>query len=137
MSAPQFLLDTNILSALVRQPQGVVAQRIAQVGEGAVCTSIIVATELRFGAAKRGAPRLTQQVEAILAVLPVLPLELPADAGYAQIRCALEQAVQPIGPNDLLIAAHALALQCALVTANEREFARVPELAVVNWLGAD
>lgn len=75
-------------------------------------------------------------MEAILAALPVLPLELPADAGYAQIRCALEQAGQPMGPNDLLIAAHALALQCTLVTANEREFARVPGLAVVNWLGA-
>ncbi|GAA3983989.1 type II toxin-antitoxin system VapC family toxin [Comamonas faecalis] len=136
MSAPQFLLDTNILSDLVRQPQGVVARRIAQVGEDAVCTSIIVAAELRFGAAKRGAPRLTQQVDAILAALPVLPLELPADAGYAQIRCALEQAGQPIGPNDLLIAAHALALQCTLVTANEREFARVPGLVIVNWLGA-
>lgn len=136
MSAPQFLLDTNILSDLVRQPQGVVAQRIAQVGEEAVCTSIIVAAELRFGAVKRGAPRLTQQVEAILAALPVLPLELPADAGYAQIRCALEQTGQPIGPNDLLIAAHALALQCTLVTANEREFVRVPGLAVVNWLEA-
>lgn len=136
MSVPLFLLDTNILSTLVRQPQGVVAQRITQVGEEAVCTSIIVAAELRFGAAKRGAPRLTQQVEAILAALPVLPLELPADAGYAHIRWVLEQAGQPIGPNDLLIAAHALALKYTLVTANEREFARVPGLTVVNWLGA-
>lgn len=135
MSVPQFLLDTNILSDLVRQPQGAVARRIAQVGEDAVCTSIIVAAELRFGAAKRGAPRLTWQVEEILAALPVLPLELPADECYAQLRCALDKSGRPIGPNDLLIAAHALALECTLVTANEDEFARVPGLAVANWIG--
>ena len=136
MSVSRFLLDTNILSDLVRQPQGVVARQIAAVGEEAVCTSIVVAAELRFGAAKRAHPRLTQQVESILAALAVLPLELPADALYAQLRCTLERAGQPIGPNDMLIAAHALALECTLVTANVSEFARVPGLSVVNWLSA-
>jgi tRNA(fMet)-specific endonuclease VapC len=134
MTAPRFLLDTNIVSDLVRQPQGVVAQRIAEVGEDAVCTSIIVAAELRFGAAKRASSRLTQQVETILAALPVLPLDAPADAAYAHIRHHLTQIGQPIGPNDLLIAAHALSLGCTVVTANTREFARVPDLPVVNWL---
>lgn len=130
----RFLLDTNILSDLVRQPQGRVAQHIAAVGEDRVCTSIVVAAELRFGAAKRAAPRLTEQVEAILGALCVLALEPPADDFYAQIRTALERAGIPIGPNDLLIAAHALALDCTLVTANTDEFARVPGLRVVNWL---
>ncbi len=134
MSAQRFLLDTNILSDLVRDPQGRVAQRIAAVGEDAVCTSIVAAAELRFGAAKRGLGSLTRQVEAILAVLPVLPLEPPADDFYARIRCTLEQAGQPIGPNDLLIAAHALAQDCTMVTANVGEFIRVPGLNVVNWL---
>ena len=134
MTAPRYMLDTNILSDLVRQPQGQIAQHIAQVGEDVVCTSIIVAAELRFGAAKRASARLTQQVETILGVLPVLPFDAPADAAYADIRQHLAQAGQPIGPNDLLIAAHARSLGCILVTANTREFARVPDLPLVNWL---
>ena len=70
-----YLLDTNILSHLVRQPQGTVAERIADVGEANVLTSVIVACELRFGAAKRGSRRLTRQVEAVLGALTVRPLE--------------------------------------------------------------
>lgn len=133
-AAPGFLLDTNILSDLVRQPQGRVARQIADVGEEQVCTSIIVAAELRFGAAKRAVPRLTRQVEAILAAISVRPLESPADEIYGHIRSELEHAGTPIGPNDLLIAAHALSLGCTLVTANVHEFARVSRLRVVNWL---
>ena len=129
-----YLLDTNILSDLVRYPQGRVAQRIAHVGETAVCTSMIVASELRFGAAKKNADKLTAQVEAILAAMTVHPFEPPADREYAKLRHDLEQAGTPIGPNDMLIAAHALATGCILVTANKREFARVPGLTVENWL---
>lgn len=111
-----------------------VAEKIAAVGEAAVCTSIVVATELRFGAAKRNAPRLTNQVEAILAAIEVLPFDAPADRVYAQLRCALEQSGQPIGPNDMLIAAQALAMECIMVTANVDEFSRVAGLRVENWL---
>jgi tRNA(fMet)-specific endonuclease VapC len=129
-----YLLDTNILSDLVRHPQGLISQRIATVGEDRICTSIIVACELRFGAAKSGSARLTNQLERILDVLPVLPLDLPTAPHYATIRAHLEQAGTPIGPNDLLIAAHALALGLTLITANTREFDRVPGLKVDNWL---
>lgn len=131
---PCYLLDTNVLSDLVRYPQGRIAQRIAHVGEKAVCTSIVVASELRFGAAKKNAEKLTAQVEAILAAMTVHPFEPPADRVYAKLRHYLEQAGRPIGPNDMLIAAHALATDCILVTANKREFARVPGLTVENWL---
>ncbi|MDP1607060.1 MAG: type II toxin-antitoxin system VapC family toxin [Rhodocyclaceae bacterium] len=134
MTAPRFLLDTNILSDLVRNPRGIVAERIAQCGEAAVCTSIIVASELRFGAAKKAAPRLTAQVESILAAMDVLPFDSPADHVYAQLRLALEQSGAPIGPNDMLIAAHALAAECVLVSANLNEFSRVAGLRVENWL---
>jgi len=134
MTLPRYLLDTNILSDLVRHPQGEVARRIAAVGEAAVCTSIIVAAELRFGAAKRNAPRLTYQVDVILAAMDVLPLDEPADRTYALLRWALEQAGRPIGPNDMLIAAQALATECILVTANVDEFSRVTGLQVENWL---
>lgn len=128
------LLDTNIVSDLVRNPQGQVAARIAQVGEGAVCTSIIVAAELRFGAAKKGSPRLTAQLELVLAALEVLPFEAPADAAYGDLRARLEAAGTPIGGNDMLIAAHAISSGCSVVTDNEREFGRVDGLTVVNWL---
>ena len=130
----RYLLDTNIIADLVRNPQGRVADRIRQVGETVVCTSIIVAAELRYGVEKKGSARLTAQVEAILGALDVLPFEAPGDTTYGQLRVNLERAGQPIGANDLLIAAHALTLGHALVTANEREFARIDDLPRENWL---
>ncbi len=135
MNTPRYLLDTNILSDLVRHPQGIVARKIAEVGEAAVCTSIIAAAELRFGAAKRNSARLSHQVHAILSAIEVLALDMPADSAYAQLRWALEQSGRPIGPNDMLIAAQALAHECVLVTANVGEFSRVADLQVTNWLG--
>ncbi|WP_129139141.1 type II toxin-antitoxin system VapC family toxin [Modicisalibacter coralii] len=129
-----YLLDTNIVSALVRDPHGAVAQRIAEAGEDAIATSVIVAAELRFGAGKRGSERLTRQVETLLDVLDVRPFEPPADRHYARIRRQLERAGTPIGPNGLLIAAQALAEQRIVVTANTGEFGRVEGLRVENWL---
>jgi tRNA(fMet)-specific endonuclease VapC len=131
----RYLLDTNIVSDLVRSPHGVVALQIARVGETSVFTSIVVASELRFGAAKRNSVRLSEQVERILAAIEVLPFDAPADQHYAGLRLALELKGTPIGPNDLLIAAHALAHSATLVTANTGEFSRVPGLVVENWLG--
>lgn len=130
----RYLLDTNIVSDLVRNPQGQVAQRIRRVGEQWVCTSIIVASELRYGAAKRQSPRLTTQLDAVLGALEVVPFESPADATYGALRARLEGAGRPIGGNDLLIAAHALALGYTMVSDNEREFARIPGLPHENWL---
>ncbi|CAN5876595.1 type II toxin-antitoxin system VapC family toxin [soil metagenome] len=128
------LLDTHILSDLVRNPQGRIAARIAEVGEDAVCTSVIVAAELRFGAAKKGSERLTAQLEAILSALEILPFEAPADRTYGEVRARLEAAGTPIGGNDMLIAAHAISLGHIVVTDNEREFGQVAGLQVVNWL---
>jgi len=129
-----FLLDTNILSDLIRNPQGAAAQGLAEVADAKVCTSIVVACELRFGAAKRASPALTRRVESLLGNLPVLPLDADVDRHYAEIRTALESAGQCIGGNDLLIAAHARALDATLVTHNRREFERVPGLSVLDWL---
>jgi tRNA(fMet)-specific endonuclease VapC len=134
MESLQFLLDTNIVSHLVRYPQGVIRDRIAEVGEETVCVSLLVAAELRFGAARKRSARLTQQVEAVLSVLPILALETPVDTHYAEIRVRLETSGCPIGPNDLIIAAHARALGLTLVTHNLTEFSRVPGLLVQNWL---
>ena len=128
------LLDTNIVSDLVRNPQGKVASRIAEAGEDTVCTSVIVAAELRFGAVKKGSERLKTQLERVLAALAILPFEEPADLAYATLRVQLEAAGTPIGGNDMLIAAQAMAAGFCVVTDNEREFARVSGLTVENWL---
>lgn len=130
----RYLLDTNIVSDLVHNPQGRIADRIRDVGEAQVCTSIVVAAELRYGAAKKGSARLTRQLETVLGVLDVLPFEAPADAAYGLIRTRLERRGRPIGGNDLLIAAHAVAMGCMVVTDNTAEFARVEGLRCENWL---
>ena len=130
----RYLLDTNIVSELIRNPQGSVTERVRGVGESQVATSIIVAAELRYGAAKKGSARLTAQIEAVLGALEVLPFEEPADRVYGVLRAGLEQKGQPIGGNDLLIAAQALSLGFTLVTANEREFAKIEDLPCENWL---
>lgn len=129
-----YLLDTNILSDLIRNPRGRARERLARVGEARVATSIVVACELRFGAAKRASAVLSERVEALLARLTILPLEPGADRHYAQVRWHLGRSGLPIGPNDLLIAAQALALGLLLVTDNTSEFSRVPGLVVENWL---
>jgi tRNA(fMet)-specific endonuclease VapC len=134
MAKRAYLLDTNILSDLIRNPAGRVRACIAERGEDMVCTSLIVVAELRFGALKKGSQRLSTQLEAVLGALEILPFDEPAELRYAEIRLALERAGTLIGGNDLLIAAHALALQLTLVTANEDEFRRVPGLTVENWL---
>ena len=130
----RYLLDTNIISDVVRNPQGKIAEQIFTVGESNVCTSIIVAAELRYGAEKKQSRRLSAQLEAVLGALEILPFEKPVDAAYGSIRAQLERTGKPIGANDLLIAAHALTLGYTVVTDNEKEFSRVKQLSVANWL---
>ena len=130
----RYLLDTNIVSVLVRDPHGAVTERIRAVGEANVCTSIIVTAELRYGAAKKASARLLAQLERVLSALDVLPFESPADASYGDARAQLERAGTPIGGNDLLIAAQAIAGGYTLVTDDQREFERVPNLQIENWL---
>jgi tRNA(fMet)-specific endonuclease VapC len=130
----RYMLDTNIISDLIRNPQGRAAKRIARVGEDNICTSIIVAAELRYGCAKSSSKRLLKAVDDLLGEIHVLPFEVPADAEYGGIRAELETAGKPIGGNDLLIAAHAYATGATIVTANTDEFKRIRGLNVENWL---
>jgi tRNA(fMet)-specific endonuclease VapC len=129
----QYLLDSNILSDAIYEPHGQVAGRMERL-QHLVCTSIVVAAELRFGAAKRGSRALAVRVESLLERVEVMPLLAPADRVYADLRASLQKSGKPIGANDMFIAAHALALGCTLVTDNVREFSRVKSLAVENWL---
>lgn len=134
MTAPRYMLDTNIVSDLIRNPAGKVTARLRDIGGSAAAVSIITAAELRFGAAISGSSRLQSRVAALLDTLNVLPFDVPADAEYAHIRAQLKALGQPIGPNDLLIAAHARCVGATIVTANVTEFGRVPGLKVENWL---
>jgi tRNA(fMet)-specific endonuclease VapC len=131
---PRFMLDTNMLSQLIRTPNGVVAQRLMEVGENRVHTSIIVACELRYGGLKKASPALTARIESVLASIEVSPLDVAIDRIHASLRCELERDGRPIGGNDLLIAAHAIELDSTLVTDNVAEFERVRGLRCANWL---
>jgi tRNA(fMet)-specific endonuclease VapC len=130
----RYLLDTNILSDLIRNPRGAVRRRLDSVRNDQVVTSIIVAGELRYGAAKKRSASLEGKVQHMLKSVAVMPFEHPADVLYGDLRAKLERTGRQIGNNDLLIAAHALATGCTLVTDNLREFARVESLVVENWL---
>ncbi len=129
-----FLLDTNIISHMIRYPTGTALARFETMEPGNAVTSIIVAAELRFGCVKAGSQRLAMDVETTLASVGVLDWSPPCDTLYGEIRGDLEKRGQLIGPMDMLIAAHALALDAILVTDNEREFGRVPGLKIENWV---
>lgn len=132
-----YLLDTNIISGLIKNPRGVIFSKIQDVGESKICTSIIVACESRFGAKKKNSQKLIEKIEIILDSIEILPLTHPIEQYYAEIRTNLEQQGKPIGGNDLLIAAQALTLNLTIITANVREFSRIPNLKVENWLKPD
>ena len=130
----RYLLDTNILSHALRNPRGRAANAIRAAGRGAICTSIIVASEMRHGAIRNGSREMKANVEALLDSLDVLPFGAPADRLYGEVRTDLEARGLVIGQFDMLIAAHALAEDCVVVTDNVREFERVEGLRVENWL---
>ena len=130
----RYMLDTNIISDLLKNPRGKAYKRLRQIGDRNICMSVIVAAELRYGCAKSGPDRLRKAVEELLDEIPVLSFDAPADSHYRSIRSGLEAAGAPIGGNDLLIAAHALATDATIVTANDRQFKRVRGLKVENWL---
>lgn len=127
------MLDTNVVSDLVRQPHGSVASRVTALEQGSFGISVVVAAELRYGAERSGSLRLRRQLDAVLSAIETLPLNAPADRHYGAIRSELERIGRPIGHNDLLIAAHARSLGTTLVTNNTREFGRVPGLDIEDW----
>lgn len=128
-----YMLDTNALYELVRNPHGILAQKLNALEPETVCTSIVAACELRFGAERKASAPLKQRVDQLLRALTVLPLDTPADEHYADIRATLECSGTPGGNHDLFIAAHARSRGMTLLTRNLREFQRVPGLTVEDW----
>lgn len=136
-----YLLDTNIISDLIRNPQGRVFEKIRAIGETNIATNVVVAAELRYGAEKKGFPALVQRIDEILSRFAISALEQGMDETYGRIRTDLERRGAPIGANDLLIAAHVSHLSesggWVLVTTNEKEFRRVNGLSIENWLSTE
>ncbi len=133
-----YLLDTNAICHMMHNADGVVAQRLQSLKNrndiDMICTSVLVQSELLFGLTKRPSTRLQAAYAHQMRGLRVMPIDEAVAQHYASIRWALEKNGTPIGANDTLIAAHALALGCTVVTDNEAEFRRVPNLKVENWL---
>ncbi len=134
MTAPSFLLDTNIVIYLRMKKPEKVARRMLGLSPGEAGISIITFGELLYGIAKSAKPQEARQNLAELTqFVPVLPLPEAAAESYGLIRGELETQGNRIGNNDLWIAAHAKAEGLTLVTNNEREFRRVRGLKIQNW----
>ena len=130
-----YLLDTNTcIYAIRRRPPAVLA-RLNELTADDVALSVVVAMELEVGAMRAEARAYAPAVRRWLAAFKVLPLGDDAREHFARVKCELMARGQLIGPMDLLIAAHALALGATLVTNNEREFKRVKGLKLENWVG--
>lgn len=132
----RLLLDTNIVIALLNtRHREKVAERLAGEEPGSVVTSVIVAHELHFGAARSSRPdENRRRLDTVLAELPPLPLTFEDARCSGEIRARLARIGQPIGPYDVLIAGQAMARGMTLVTNNSREFARIEGLYWVDWL---
>jgi tRNA(fMet)-specific endonuclease VapC len=129
----KYLLDTNVVSALMKEPSGKVADRLKAVDADDVCTSVIVVAEVKYGIWKSGSQRLAKQFAQIEPTLIVEPFSQPAEEHYARIRVETESVGLTVSQNDLLIAAQASASAAVLVT-DDRIFLSVPGLKVENWL---
>jgi tRNA(fMet)-specific endonuclease VapC len=130
----KYLLDTNIISDVVRHPQGFAATRLKEIDPEALHTSVIVCSELRYGCRKVGAKRLEADYAAFLESLRIEDWCAPLDSLYADVRNEVERTGRSIGAMDLLIATQAIALDAVLVTGNERAFSYIPGLKTENWL---
>ena len=128
-----YLLDTNICVYVIRRRPEAVYRRLSGSAARAVALSVVTAFELEIGALRAQGTHYSEAVRLFIAEFPVLPLEDSARASYGQLRTALERRGEKIGAHDMLIAAHALALDATLVTNNEKEFRRIKGLNIENW----
>lgn len=131
----KYLLDTNICIYVIKQKPAQVKNVFRQQAYGDIGISSVSVAELIVGVQKSQRPIQNQvALEQFLAPLTIVDFDYDAATVYGRLRAGLERAGTPIGSFDLLIAAHAVALDVTLVTNNEREFGRVPHLSVVNWV---
>jgi tRNA(fMet)-specific endonuclease VapC len=135
--APRYLLDTNICIYIRRRRPPKVLTQFLQLKAGETVLSVVTYGELAYGMVKQHAPPppdAVEQLEEFVSLIGVMPLPVEAGRKYGEIRTFLESKGQIIGSNDLWIAAHAISTDLILVTNNEREFRRVPDLKIENWV---
>ena len=130
----RYMLDTNMCVYIIKRRPAVVLERLGEALHLGVGLSSIALSEQEYGVARSSRPRENRAAltEFVLPLL-IAPYDEGAACCYGELRARLEAAGQPLGSLDTLIGAHALSLGCALVTNNEREFARIPGLALENW----
>ena len=129
----RYLLDTDSVSYALRG-QGNVGDRIKKHRPSELCISAITLAELRFGADRKTSRKLHGLIDVFSAAIEVAPFDEGAAAEFGRIGSLLAERGTPIGEFDILIAAHAVALRCTLITNNTRHFAKVPGLSLENWL---
>ena len=129
-----FMLDTDQCIYLINERDQALKEKF-EANAGEICISSITCAELCFGVAhSTRVERNSRELDAFCLDLDILPFDTEAGVHYGAIRHALSQPGRLIGANDLLIAGHARSIGATLVTNNEREFGRVPDLATENWL---
>lgn len=134
----RYLLDTNICIYIAKKRPPEVYQRLAELNVGDVGMSLVTFGELRFGAEKSQQRKVAlEKLTRLTEYIPVIELTAQTAEKYGVVRYYLEKSGQPIGNNDLWIAAHALSLNTILVTNNSKEFIRVPELLLENWVNRE
>ena len=130
-----YMMDTNIFIDILRRPASAALKRIQQLPPSEVAISAITLAELEHGVNKSSNPAHNARLLiAACSMLTILPFDNNAAAAYGVIRAQLERQGKPIGPMDMLIAAHALSLDATLATNNMREFKRIKGLKLENWL---
>jgi tRNA(fMet)-specific endonuclease VapC len=131
----EYMLDTNICIYIIRQKPENVINRFRKLPISSLAISSITLSELEYGVMK--SLKLDQNQFALsqfVAPLEILPYGDNTAQYYGKLRAFLEKQGTPIGSLDMLIAAHALSVNCTLVTNNEKEFSRVPHLRIENWI---
>ena len=129
----KYLLDTDSVSYALRG-QGDVAATIKSRRPSELCVSAITLAELRFGADRKESRKLHGLIDVFTTAIEVVPFDEGAAVEFGRIGSLLAERGTPIGEFDVLIAAHAVALRCTLVTNNTRHFSKVPGLSLENWL---
>ncbi len=131
----EYLLDTNICIYIIKKKPEEVFKKFNSISFGNIGISSVTLSELQYGVEKSANPRKNQQaLNEFLIPLEILPFDHNAAHAYGKIRANLEKAGSPIGCMDMLIAAHAFCLDVTLITNNEKEFRRINNLKIANWV---
>jgi tRNA(fMet)-specific endonuclease VapC len=129
----RYLLDTNIVSFHIRRSSPELVGRLKRTPLADLAISVITEMEIRYGLARNPRLKIAPLVETFLDTITILPLTSDAAAVYAEVRAELDAKGTPIGPLDLMIAAHAISADVVLVTNDREEFRRVPKLRCEDW----